>query len=77
MHGSVKTRAEQQQSVSKDGLYSSGLHKNSAYPLESVGYSKAGPAQGRSYLRKRDYESELLERLLSHRGKGLLTLIMP
>ena len=35
----------------------------------NIEYSKNG-AQGRSHLRKRDFESELLERLLSHGPRG-------
>ena len=33
-------------------------------------YGEKGPKQGRSTLRKRDYESELLERLLSRGTRG-------
>ena len=45
-----------------------------ARPLTHVGYREKGSAQGRTHLRKRDYESELLERLLSRVPRGQLPL---
>jgi len=45
--------------------------------LPLLGGGDAPTVQGRSQLRKRDFESELLERLLSHGNRGGLSFIPP
>ena len=45
-------------------------------PLSHIEYREKF-AQGRSHLRKRDYESELLERLLSRGPRGAFVILVP
>ena len=53
------------------GVYKAGhqrMYMGGAASSLQLGYDPRGAAVGRSYLRKRDFESELLERLLSQGG---------